>query len=438
MPFPMSPFDESFKTDVLITLKDTSATPTLHKELESTLQWLCRAPTVTSFRVNTGKSNKELVKNLIQTQNRALDFKIIVNSPLSEDIIILKHLKVNISSMNKFPKEVIVDVDCATALLRGAHIYAPGVMAMVSGTQIGDYVSVYADLSKKCRKGFLKIYSDGAKLFIGNGLVKMSRDLLFGPDSSPKGIAVEMIEVTSGSPQLGNFLPEGYALLQNLPSILCVELLSPKRGENVLDMCAAPGHKTTHMAALMGNQGTLVAIDKTPNKVLQLQNTCQVFGAEALVFQADSTKILSHSTTSVCIGEGPPFLPNTFHRILLDAPCSALGKRPQFRNTTSEKVIRSYVPLQRKLFSEAVGLLKSKGRLVYSTCTITLGENEGVVSWALRTFDCLELVKPERSYGETGWPGAGLGEEERSKVQRFGPGGQVDSVGFFMACFVKR
>ncbi|XP_066252617.1 tRNA (cytosine(72)-C(5))-methyltransferase NSUN6 [Euwallacea similis] len=438
MPFPISPFDESFKTEVLISLKDTSATPTLYKELESTLQWLCRAPTVTSFRINTRKANKELVKNLIQTQNRALGYKIIANSSLSEDIIILKHLKIDISSMNKFPKEVIVDVDCAAALLRGAHIYAPGVMAMVSGTQIGDHVSVYVDLSKKCRKGFLKIYSDDTKVFIGNGLVKMSRDLLFGPDFSPKGIAVEMTEVTSGSPQLGNFLPEGYALLQNLPSIFCVELLSPRRGEKVLDMCAAPGHKTTHIATLMENQGTLIAIDKTPNKVLQLRNTCQVFGAEVLVFQADSTKIFSHSTTSGCIGEGPPFLPETFQRILLDAPCSALGKRPQFRNTTSEKVIRSYVPLQRKLLATAVGLLRPKGRLVYSTCTITLGENEGVVSWALKTFDCLELVKPEKSYGEAGWTGTGLSEEERTKVQRFGPDGQVDSVGFFMACFTKK
>lgn len=84
----------------------------------------------------------------------------------------------------------------------------------------------------------------------------------------------------------------------------------------------------------------MVAIDKTPTKVAQLRRNCDVFGAKAEIIQTDSTKLV----------EDGRFALETFDKILLDAPCSALGKRPQLRNTVTKKVLRSYVPLQRKLF----------------------------------------------------------------------------------------
>lgn len=76
-----------------------------------------------------------------------------------------------------------------------------------------------------------------------------------------------------------------------------------------------------------------------------------MYGAHVKIFQADSTKIHNiNSGEYSTIMDGPPFADASFDKILLDAPCSALGKRPQLVNRTSEKVIRSYVPLQRKLF----------------------------------------------------------------------------------------
>lgn len=75
---------------------------------------------------------------------------------------------------------------------------------------------------------------------------------------------------------------------------------------------------------------------------------------------------------------------------------------------------------------------------MYSTCTITVGENEGMVAWALKTFDCLKLVKAEPYIGGAGISVEGLTEEQRHLVQRYGPEQQLDSVGFFIACFVKR
>ncbi|KAJ8918585.1 hypothetical protein NQ315_013090 [Exocentrus adspersus] len=254
------------------------------------------------------------------------------------------------------------------------------------------------------------------------------------------GVAIQVKETISGCPSLGdNFLPPGWALLQNLPSILCIYALDPQPNEKVLDMCASPGNKTTHIAELMQNQGDLVAVDKTPKKIALLKKRCEEFGAKALIFEADSTKIVmvGDGSPRKC-SEGPPFQAETFDRVLLDAPCSVLGKRPQLANRLSEKEIRSYVPLQRKLLDSAVKLLKVNGTLVYSTCTITLAENEGMVAWALRTFPFLELVKPKFCLGGTGWRGTSLTEEERHRVQRFGPDEEVDSVGFFFACFIKK
>lgn len=83
-------------------------------------------------------------------------------------------------------------------------------------------------------------------------------------------------------------------------------------------------------------------------------------------------------------------------------------------------------------------LLKPNGRLVYSTCTITVSENEGIVAWALKTFNNLKLVKSEVSFGECGLKNSGLSDEQRQLIQRYGPHAQVDSVGFFIACFIKQ
>lgn len=75
---------------------------------------------------------------------------------------------------------------------------------------------------------------------------------------------------------------------------------------------------------------------------------------------------------------------------------------------------------------------------MYSTCTITVGENEGMVSWALKTFECLQLVKCEPHIGGSGVGVEGLSDEQRRLVQRYGPEQEFDTVGFFIACFIKK
>jgi len=97
------------------------------------------------------------------------------------------------------------------------------------------------------------------------------------------------------------------------------------------------------------------------------------------------------------------FEENSFDKVLLDAPCSALGQRPQFYQSMKLKELRSFANLQKKLFSTAVQLIKSPGGvLVYSTCTYTLDENEGIVAWALEKFPQLKLVDATPLLGQSG------------------------------------
>lgn len=231
-----------------------------------------------------------------------------------------------------------------------------------------------------------------------------------------------MRRTRSGVPSIGDhFFPTGDGLLQNLPSVVCARVLAPLPGETVLDMCAAPGNKTTHLAELMADRGRLIALDKTANKLALLTSKMLAFGVKSVrCFAFDATKAVrddqSAPASAAAGGDDlqPPFAPQTFDRILLDAPCSALGNRPQLRNDLSARQLASYAAVQKKLWRAAVELLRPGGVLVYSTCTVAVAENESMVAWALHRFSGrMELVAAEPLLGAAGWRDCGLSDEQR-------------------------
>ncbi|PNF14978.1 hypothetical protein B7P43_G01547 [Cryptotermes secundus] len=325
-------------------------------------------------------------------------------------------------------------------------------MGMPTGVHCGDIVSVFADTVGQCKKGYQKPYVQGCKIFLGNGIVRMERKHLYAKNLKPVGVAIEMTATVSGCPVIGpDCLSSNLALLQNLPSILCGHVLNPLQNEIILDMCAAPGNKTSHLAMLMGDQGVIIALDKTESKVKNIVKRCQQFSLHSVhTFVCDSTRSVK-KISQPCDSEeqqklvlqGPPFIQESFDRILLDAPCSALGQRPQLANRITVNQLKSYPLLQRKLFHSAVSLLKCGGTLIYSTCTVTHEENEGLVLWALKHFPNLDLVPAVPVLGGPGLKGSGLTEEQRQCVQKFGPplvgsDCDIDTIGFFIACFRKK
>nr|XP_060638347.1 tRNA (cytosine(72)-C(5))-methyltransferase NSUN6 [Anolis sagrei ordinatus] len=429
------------------------------KKYESLLNNLSHPPAFTTVRVNTSLASVEHIRGLlceeIHKQYASLSVPVLPHPQLPDTLVIpvIGPRK----DLQKLANEAIVGAQCGSAVLRGAHVYAPGIVSASKFMRAGDLVSVYSDIEGKCKRGAKEFL--GTKVFIGNGISELSRSEIFNSNGPLKGLGIKMIEPIYLSPSFDNLLPS-YLFLQNLPSAVVSYVLNPQPGERILDMCAAPGGKTTHLATLMHDEGEVIALDKIADKVKKIKQNASLLKLNCIkTFCCDGTKALEINKREDG-QEGPPFSPESFDRILLDAPCSGMGQRPNMAFSWSLKEVTSYQPLQRRLFSVAVQLLKPKGILVYSTCTITLSENEEQVAWALETFPCLQLQSQEPHIGGEGMTGAGLSPEQLKQLQRFDPSEAVlqgmdlnslqsvkhedliclankDCIGFFIAKFVK-
>ncbi|XP_048366626.1 tRNA (cytosine(72)-C(5))-methyltransferase NSUN6 [Sphaerodactylus townsendi] len=429
------------------------------RKYERLLNNLSHPPAFTTVRVNTHLASVEHVRSLLSEEihKQYKGFSVpFLEHPDLPDILLIPIIGPR-KDLQELTNQVIVGAQCGNAVLRGAHVYAPGIISASKFTKAGDEVSVYSDIEGKCKRGAKEFL--GTKVFLGNGISEVRRNDIFNSNGPLKGLGVKMTEPIYLSPSFDNVL-SSYIFLQNLPSSVVSYVLNPQPGEKILDMCAAPGGKTTHLATLMHDEGEVIAMDKIADKVKKIGQNAALLQLNCIkTFCYDSTKALTTNQTE-CGQGGPPFLPESFDRILLDAPCSGMGQRPNMAYSWSLKEMNSYQPLQRKLFRVAVQLLKPEGILVYSTCTITLSENEEQVAWALQTFPCLRLQSQEPHVGREGMKGAGLSPEQLKQLQRFDPSDTVlqgidfnslqdfkyddliklankDCIGFFIAKFMK-
>lgn len=310
------------------------------------------------------------------------------------------------------------------------------------GASSGDVVSVWADLHGSYTKGARRLLPEGGAPceFLANGHLCQSRDDIFASGATgPRGLAVECTERTMAMPALSG-LP-ACLFAQSLPSILAVQALEPKPHSDVLDMCASPGGKTSHLAALMENTGRIIAVDKNVKKVTLLrENLSRLGAANVHCYALNSTKLYSPSglcDLSAFIGsDGKGALgPAIFDFILLDPPCSAFGQRPEL-GPVAQLDFEEHASYQKCLFQAAYGLLKPGGYLLYSTCSISVQENEGLVAEMLGRYSDLELVPMSARLppGNAGFPVRGLTVQQAERVARFLP---IDTIGFFFAKFKK-
>jgi 16S rRNA (cytosine967-C5)-methyltransferase len=163
---------------------------------------------------------------------------------------------------------------------------------------------------------------------------------------------------------------EGWLQVQDEASQLVSYIVAPRPGERILDVCAAPGGKATHLAQLMGDQGEIVAIDVSSGKLRLLRENCRRLGISIV-------KALN------CDAQSPlPFSDGSFDRVLVDAPCTGLGtlrRHPDAKWRVEADDIPHLQKLQGQILAQAAPLVKRGGFLVYSTCTTTREENEGVI-----------------------------------------------------------
>jgi len=347
-------------------------------------------------------------ENYVVTKHNELDDVLVVTSKQ-----VLGRYKIH-------AKEVIVDAICGAAILRGADLFAPGVLAADPSMKIGCPVSIFVDVDKKCRKGLMQRFA-GSRFFAGSGVSRVERKSLFEKNVSQNGIAIHITEPKYNLPSF-DALDSKTFFPQNFPSILVGHTLKPPSNSIVLDMCSSPGGKALHVATILRNTGVVICIDKTENKVARIRENASLQALSNIhAFVYDSTKLCKEGEWSEMKVEHrqPPYPTCSFKYIILDPPCSGLGQRPTLRCTMRKKDLESYPIYQRKLFKQAVSLLQKGGTLVYSTCTLQPAENEQQVSWALKTFQELELLTQPHPYGRHGLLGYGLNKEECQKVQRF-------------------
>lgn len=192
---------------------------------------------------------------------------------------------------------------------------------------------------------------------------------------------------------MGTFLPESLVLpgaavigslaayrdglfqVQDEGSMLVTRVLNPQPGSKMLDICAAPGGKTTHAAQLMANQGEIKAFDLYPHKLALIEANCRRLGISIVTPQEQDGRKL------------PGIYEKWADYCLVDAPCSGLGvlrRRPDARWQKQASDIGQLVTLQKEILTGAAKTVAPGGLLVYSTCTITPEENQGVVAWFLK------------------------------------------------------
>ena len=165
----------------------------------------------------------------------------------------------------------------------------------------------------------------------------------------------------------------GEIYLQSLSSMLPPIILEPKAGENILDMTAAPGGKTTQIATITQNKAFITACEKNKIRAERLKFNLQKQGVGcANVMQEDARKLSDFFS---------------FDKILLDAPCSGSGTMNVFEKSFSKELIERSSKLQEELLTKALKILKPGGEMVYSTCSILEQENEKILKKVLSKFN---------------------------------------------------
>ena len=231
----------------------------------------------------------------------------------------------------------------------------------------------------------------------------MSRLTSAGATVERSSVAAGGWRVSGATSLVRELSSEGQIYLQDEASQRVAEILEVRGGERVLDLCAAPGGKTTLMADRSADNALIVAADRSPTRMDTIIATTNLHGLKSI------------KPLLLDAGETLPFASNSFDKVLLDAPCSGTGtlrRNPEIRWRITEAEIRTFAENQKRFLTNAAEVVKPGGRLVYSTCSVERDENEEVIEEFVARDHRFKVMSTQRT-----WP------------QREG------ADGFFMAVF---
>jgi len=189
-------------------------------------------------------------------------------------------------------------------------------------------------------------------------------------DTRPSALAPEGLVVRGGAPGRWRAFAEGWCTVQDEASMTVARLLDPQPGERVADCCAAPGTKATHLAELMDDRGSIVAMDPQAARLKLVERAAGRLGVTIIETRVGSAESLG------------PRSPGRFDRVLVDAPCSNLGvlrRNPEVKWRRTEDDLRRLSAKQQAILDAAAAMARPGGVLVYATCSMEPEENEEVV-----------------------------------------------------------
>ncbi len=209
---------------------------------------------------------------------------------------------------------------------------------------------------------------------------------------------------------------EGLIYIQDKASSLITHVLNPQKEEIIFDLCAAPGGKSMHVAQLMANTGMILAIDRSHRRLLELSSKLSQFEIQNIYV----INAMGENSTNLILKKAD--------KILIDPPCSGTGtfySRPFSKWKFKPNELEKYTSVQWKLLITAEKLLKKSGEILYSTCSITLEENEQLIEKFLKVFPEFHLIPATPFIGTSGFLGF-------NETQRLWPHLHF-SEGFFIA-----
>ncbi len=177
---------------------------------------------------------------------------------------------------------------------------------------------------------------------------------------------------------------QGWWVIQDSSAQLVTHLLDPQPGETIIDACAAPGGKTTHIAELMKDKGQIIACDRTAKRLNKVRENAARLQLQSIQIEVGDSRNFAQFASIA-------------DKVLLDAPCSGLGtlhKRPDIRWRQISQSIKELFSLQRELLEQAATWVKPNGILVYATCTLNLLENEKIVQSFLENHPNWSIQSP--------------------------------------------
>ena len=354
------------------------------------------------YRVNRLKGNLLEIKDFFIRENWEAE----VHSILKDLVLLTVKGPFKIEKEERY-KAVFADKFAAESVFIGSDLFSPGVLR-----------------ANKVRKKDEVIVMNKHRFIVAKGMAeKDGKEMIWKPAIERRGIAVRTVSSVYKSPSIRNFplYKEGIVYAQSLPAALAVYNLAPKKGDTIVDLCAAPGGKITHATELAKGKCRAIAVEKKPRRMKKLKENLERMGLD--------------NTITTYLEDARNF-PQKFNvkadKVIVDPPCSGFGIRPSLYKETTLRDIDGLSKYSCQLIRAGNKLLKKGGRLLYSTCTLEPEENELVVDFAIKELG-LKLEEQQLILGVEGENLENI-DFNPSLVQRFYP--DIHPYpGFFIAVF---